>query len=198
MDVCTLDYRLAPEHPHPAARDDAVAAFEALLALGYAPGQIVFAGDSAGGNLCLITCLCLRDQGRPQPAALVCFSPLTDFTFVHLHQPAAGDPLLQRTWLEQARSLYAPPGLKHDDPGLSPQFADLHGLPALLLQVGEDEILRNDSLRFAERARAAGVDICLQRYPNLWHVFQAHAGTLKASDFAIDEAVSFLRQRRIS
>jgi acetyl esterase/lipase len=88
--------------------------------------------------------------------------------------------------------------LSHDDPGLSPQFADLHGLPALLLQVGEDEILRNDSLRFAERARAAGVDVCLQRYPNLWHVFQAHAGTLKVADLAIDEVVSFLCQRRIS
>lgn len=196
MDVCALDYRLAPEHPYPAARDDAVAAFEALLALGYAPGQIVFGGDSAGGNLCLTTSLCLRDLGRPQPVALVCFSPLTDFSCAHLHQPAAGDPLLQRAWLEQARSLYGPPGLSHDHPGLSPQFADLHGLPVLLLQVGEDEILRNDSLRLAEKARAAGVDVCLQRYPGMWHVFQAHAGTLKVADFAIDKVVSFLHQRR--
>jgi acetyl esterase/lipase len=195
MDVCALDYRLAPEHPYPAARDDAVAAFEDLIARGYAPEQIVLAGDSAGGNLSLITSLSLRDLGHPQPAALVCFSPLTDFTCSHLHQPAAGDPLLQRAWLEQALSLYRPPGLTHDNPGLSPLFADLHGLPALLLQVGEDEILLNDSLRFAQKAQAAGMDVCLQRYPNLWHVFQAHAGTLNVADFAIDEVVNFLRQR---
>jgi acetyl esterase/lipase len=195
MDVCALDYRLAPEHPYPAARDDALAAFEDLIALGYAPEQIVMAGDSAGGNLSLITSLCLRDLGWPQPAALVCFSPLTDFTCAHLHQPPAGDPLLNRTWIQQALSFYCPPGVAHDDPGLSPQFADLHGLPALLLQVGEDEVLLNDSLRFAEKAQAAGVDVRLQRYPNLWHVFQAHAGTLNAADFAIDQVVNFLRQK---
>ena len=195
MDVCALDYRLAPEYPFPAARDDAVAAIEALLDMGYAPEQIVVGGDSAGGNLSLISSLRLRDLGRPQPAALVCFSPVTDFTGAHLHEPPAGDPLINRAWVEQALSLYCPPGVAHDDPGLSPQFADLHGLPPLLLQVGEDEILRNDSLRFAEKAQAAGVDVSLQRYPHMWHVFQAYAGTLKAADFAIAEVVSFLRQR---
>jgi acetyl esterase/lipase len=97
--------------------------------------------------------------------------------------------------VEQALALYCPAGLAHDDPGLSPQFADLHGLAPLLIQVGEDEILRNDSLRFADKAKAAGVDVRLQRYPDLWHVFQAHAGMLKAADFALAEVVSFLRER---
>ncbi len=109
MDVCALDYRLAPEYPYPAARDDAVAAIEALLEMGYAPEQIVVGGDSAGGNLSLISSLRLRDLGRPQPAALVCFSPVTDFTGAHLHEPPAGDPLINRAWVEQALSLYCPP-----------------------------------------------------------------------------------------
>jgi epsilon-lactone hydrolase len=195
MDVCALDYRLAPEHPYPAARDDAVAAFQGLIKQGYKPEQIVIGGDSAGGNLSLITSLRLRDLGLRQPAALVCFSPVVDFTGSHLHQPPAGDPLIRRAWVEQARGLYCPPDVALDDPGLSPLFADLSGLAPLLIQVGEDEILRNDSLRFADKAKAAGVDVCLQRYPELWHVFQAHAGLLRAADFALAEVVSFLRER---
>ena len=195
MDVCALDYRLAPEHQYPAAREDALAAFQALITLGYKPEQIVIGGDSAGGNLSLITSLRLRDLGLPQPAALVCFSPVTDFTGTQLHEPSAGDPLIHRKWVEQALALYCPAGLAHDDPGLSPQFADLQGLAPVLIQVGEDEILRNDSLRFADKAKAAGVDVRLQRYPDLWHVFQAHAGMLKAADFALAEVVSFLRER---
>lgn len=195
LEVCALDYRLAPEHQYPAAREDALAAFQELIELGYPPEQIVIGGDSAGGNLSLITSLRLRDLGLAQPAALVCFSPVTDFTGTQLHEPPAGDPLIQRKWVEQALALYCPAGLAHDDPGLSPQFADLQGLAPLLIQVGEDEILRNDSLRFADKAKAAGVDVRLQRYPDLWHVFQAHAGMLKAADFALAEVVSFLRER---
>jgi monoterpene epsilon-lactone hydrolase len=163
--------------------------------LGYTPSQIVIGGDSAGGNLSLITSLRLRDLGLPQPAALVCFSPVTDFTGAQLHEPPAGDPLIHLKWVEQALALYCPAGLAHDDPGLSPLFADLHGLAPVLVQVGEDEILLNDSLRFADKAQAAGVDVQLQRYPHLWHVFQAHAGMLNAADFALAEVVSFLRER---
>lgn len=195
MDVCALDYRLAPEHQYPAARDDALNAFQALIDLGYSPSRIVIGGDSAGGNLSLITSLRLRDRGLPQPAALVCFSPVTDFTGSHLHEPPAGDPLINHKWVEQALALYCPADVAHDDPGLSPQFADLHGLAPVLIQVGEDEILRNDSLRFADKAKSAGVDVCLQRYPGLWHVFQAHAGMLNAADFALAEVVDFLRAR---
>ena len=195
LDVCALDYRLAPEHQYPAAREDALAAYQALLSQGYAPEQIVIGGDSAGGNLSLITSLRLRELGLPQPAALVCFSPVTDFTATLLHQPPAGDPLIHPAWVALALKLYCPADLAHDDPGLSPLFADLQGLPPLLIQVGEDEILLNDSLRFADKAKAAGVDVSLQRYPGLWHVFQAHAGMLKVADFALAEVVSFLRAR---
>ncbi|MGE8496036.1 MAG: alpha/beta hydrolase [Pseudomonas sp.] len=195
FNVCALDYRLAPEDPFPAARDDAVAAYRALLDAGHQPEQIAIGGDSAGGNLSLITALRLRELGLPAPAALVCFSPATDCSGEQLHQPEAGDPLLNRLWVEQAMDLYCPNDLPRNDPAISPLYADLTGLPPLLIQVGEDEILLNDSLRFAERAQAAGVDVRLERYPELWHVFQAHAGVLKAADRALVRVVDFLRER---
>ncbi|MDP2243180.1 alpha/beta hydrolase [Pseudomonas sp.] len=195
IEVCALDYRLAPEFPYPAARDDALAAYQALLAAGYSAAQIVIGGDSAGGNLSLITSLRLRDLGQAQPAALVCFSPVTDYTGQQLHSPAAGDPLLNPKWIEQAIGLYCPAHIPRSDPGLSPLFADLTGLAPLLIQVGEDELLLNDSLRFAERAKAAGVSVHLERYPGLWHVFQAHTGLLNAADYALDRVVLFLRGR---
>ncbi|MCU1716215.1 alpha/beta hydrolase [Pseudomonas sp. 5P_3.1_Bac2] len=193
LDVCALDYRLAPEHPYPAARDDAVAAYQALLEQGYRPEQIVVGGDSAGGNLSLITTLQLRAQGLPLPRALLLFSPVTDFTGAQLHDPEAGDPLLHPAWMEQAIRLYCPPELAHDDPGLSPLYAELSGLPAMLIQVGEDESLRNDSLRLAAKAHDAGVAVQLQRYVGMWHVFQAHAGVLKVADRALADAARFIR-----
>lgn len=193
--VCALDYRLAPEHPFPAARQDAVAAYRALLAQGYASERIFIGGDSAGGNLSLITALELARQGLPQPAGLVLLSPVTDFSGEQMHQPPAGDPLLNPLWMEQAISLYAPAGLDRRDPGLSPIYADLAGLPPILVQVGEDELLLNDSLRLAEAARAAGVPVRLERYPGLWHVFQAHAGMLRAADQALASILAFIRAR---
>lgn len=193
--VCALDYRLAPEHPFPAARDDAVAAYRALLEAGYAAQQIAFCGDSAGGNLCLIACLRACELGLPAPAALLCFSPFTDLACEQLHQPDAGDPLIHPRWLEQAVDLYVPKGTRPGDPALSPLYANLRDLPATLLQVGEDEVLRNDSLRLAASAHAAGVEVRLERYPQLWHVFQAHVGLLQAADQAIGRAVDFLHER---
>nr|WP_024307793.1 alpha/beta hydrolase [Pseudomonas sp. P818] len=197
LDVCALDYRLAPEHPFPAARDDVVAAYQALLQAGYRPEQIVIGGDSAGGNLSLVGCLRIIELGLPAPAALVCFSPATDFTGEQMHEPPAGDPLIHPRWIEQAAELYCPADLPRDDPGLSPLFADLSPLPPTLIQVGEDELLLNDSLRLAKRAEAAGVDVRLERYPGLWHVFQAHVGMLRAADYAIDRVVAFLRERGV-
>ncbi|MBH3339292.1 alpha/beta hydrolase [Pseudomonas mendocina] len=197
LEVCALDYRLAPEHPYPAARDDVVAAYQALLEAGYGPQQIAIGGDSAGGNLSLVGCLRIIELGLPAPAALVCFSPATDFTGEHMQEPPAGDPLIHPRWIEQAAELYCPPGLPRNDPGMSPLFADLSRLPPTLIQVGEDELLLNDSLRLAERAKAAGVTVRLERYPGLWHVFQAHVGVLRAADYAIARVVGFLRERGV-
>ena len=193
-DLCVLDYRLAPEHPYPAARDDAVAAYRALLTRGYRPCDIVLAGDSAGGHLALITALELAAQGLPMPGALVCFSPVVDFTGEQLHMPEAGDPLLNRSWIEQAADLFPPPGMDRRDPGLSPINGALEVLPPLLIQVGEDELLLNDSLRLAERARAAAVPVQLERYPGCWHVFQANVGILRVADLALERVGAFLNQ----
>lgn len=197
LEVCALDYRLAPEHPYPAARDDVVAAYQSLLAAGYKPEQIAIGGDSAGGNLSLVGCLRIIELGLPAPAALVCFSPVTDFTGEQMHEPPAGDPLLHPSWVEQAAQLYCPADLPRNDPGMSPLFADLSQLPPTLIQVGEDELLLNDSLRLAERAKAAGMNVRLERYPGLWHVFQAHVGMLRAADYAIARVAAFLRERGV-
>ena len=195
LDVCALDYRLAPEHPYPAARDDVVVAYRALLDAGYRPEQVAIGGDSAGGNLSLVGSLRIDELGLPAPAALVCFSPATDFTGERMHQPPAGDPLIHPRWIEQAAELYCPADLPRSDPGLSPLFADLSRLPPTLIQVGEDELLLGDSLRLAERAQAAGASVRLERYPGLWHVFQAHVGMLRAADYAIARVVALLRER---
>jgi acetyl esterase/lipase len=195
MAVVAIDYRRSPEHPFPAARNDALRAYQALLDSGYAPSQIVIAGDSAGGNLSLITGLRLRELGLPQPAAYVCFSPVTDFTGTHLHTPLAGDPLIHPAWVAQALASYVPAGLARDNPALSPVFADCRGLAPILIQVGEDEVLLNDSVRMAQQAQADGVDVVLQRFPDLWHVFQAQAGVLRAADRALADVAVFLRSR---
>lgn len=192
-DLCALDYRLAPTYPNPAARDDCVSAYQALLTRGYLPEQITLAGDSAGGNLVLVTAHRLHQLGLPPPDSLVCFSPVTDFTGEQLHTPPAGDPLIHPAWMDLARDAYCQPGQDRADPGVSPLFGKLDSLPRLLLQVGEDELLLNDSLRLAEEARAQGVQVRLERYEGLWHVFQVHAGILKAADEALDRVVAFVR-----
>ncbi|MGY4535060.1 monoterpene epsilon-lactone hydrolase [Pseudomonas sp. TE3786] len=193
--VCALDYRLAPEHPFPAGLEDGVAAYEALLAQGYGGEQIILGGDSAGGNLALGLALRVKQAGLPMPAALVCFSPLSDASLSQLHKPPAGDPLLSLAWIEQAGSLFCPAHIDRRDPFLSPVYADLGGLPPLLIQVGEDEVLLNDSLRLAERAKAAGVAVQLQRYPGCWHVFQAHAGLLDIADLAMARVAVFIQEQ---
>lgn len=190
--VCALDYRLAPEHPWPAASDDALAAYRALLAQGQAPERIVIAGDSAGGQLTLTCALRLRAAGLPQPAALLCFSPVTDLTCAVWHQPPAGDPLLSRAWLDQGLQAYCPPGVERGAPLLSPLHADLSGLPPLLVQVGEDEHLLEQSLRLRD---CAGLQLRLEVYPGQWHVFQVNCGLLAVAALAMRRAIEFLRER---
>lgn len=190
--VCALDYRLAPEHPYPAAPDDVLAAYRALLEQGQAAERIVIAGDSAGGNLTLGAALRLRELGLPQPAALVCFSPVTDVTGANLPEPPAGDPLLQPAWLGQGVDAYCPPGVERRAPALSPLYADLRGLPPLLVQVGQDERLLPQSLLLQEQT---GLDLRLELYPRQWHVFQINCGLLDIADLALQRVLDFLRLR---
>ena len=168
--VLMVDYRLAPEYPFPAALDDCAAAYHWLLQQGIPAQNIAVAGDSAGGNLTLTLLLKSRDSGDPLPAAAVCLSPVTDLTRDHAH-PELRDPLLSpRAMQLYTRSYVANHNAR--DPRISPAFGDLHGLPPLLIHVGEDEILRADALRIHELAQAAGVDVRLEIAPHMWHVWQ--------------------------
>lgn len=190
--VCALDYRLAPEHPYPAASDDALVAYQALLVQGQAAQRIAIVGDSAGGNLVLNCAQRLRELSLPAPAALVCLSPVTDLTGSVWHEPAAGDPMITQAWLAQGVDAYCPPDVDRNAPLLSPLQGDLSGLPPLLVQVGEDEHLLSHSLRLQEHAE---LDLRLEVYPRQWHVFQANWWLLDIADLALTRIIDFLRQR---
>lgn len=192
MRVCVLDYRLAPEHPYPAASDDALAAYQALLAQGLPAERLAIAGDSAGGNLVLNCALRLRELNLPAPAALVCLSPVTDLTGSVWHKPVAGDPMISQAWLQQGVDAYCPPGVDRRAPLLSPLQGDLRGLPPLLVQVGEDEHLLSHSLKLQEHD---ALDLRLEVYPRQWHVFQMNWGLLDIADLALTRIIDFLRQR---
>jgi acetyl esterase/lipase len=171
----SFGYRLAPEHPFPAALDDALAAYGWLLDSGLAPSRIAFAGDSGGGGLCLATLLALKDQGRPLPAAAAVLSPLTDLTFSgeSLTTNAATCLAPTGSWLA-CRKHYAE-GRDVTDPYISPLFGDLRGLPPLSIHAGGNETLRDDSTRFAAKAQAAGVPVALTVGEGLCHCYPACA-----------------------
>ena len=193
----SLDYRLAPEHPFPAAIDDSLAAYRALLDSGADPSTIAFAGDSAGGGLAVTTCLAARDAGLPLPAAVLAFSPGLDATRTgeSIDAKAGIDPIFTRETLERNGALYLA-GQDPYQPLLSPAvLADLTGFPPLLLQVGTNETLLDDSTRMAARARDAGVDVILDVTADVPHVFQSFAGVLDEADEALDRAAMFLTQR---
>ncbi len=168
-----INYRLAPEYPYPAALEDATVAYRWLLAQGLSPSQIIIAGDSSGGGLALATMVALRDAGETLPAGAVCISPWTDLamTGASIESKAKADPILNGDSLKRYASYYAG---AHDRmmPLISPTYADLSGLPPALIQVGTDEILLDDARRCAARAREAGVDVTLEVWDEMFHVFQ--------------------------
>ncbi|MDX1635119.1 MAG: alpha/beta hydrolase [Marinobacter sp.] len=186
------DYRLAPEHPYPAAVEDAMAVYQALLNNGIAPGRIALAGDSAGGGLSLALAMRLRDEGQPMPASLTLFSPWTDLTNSQLTAPDC-EPVLTHGWIDKAARLYVD-GESATTPLISPVYGDLTGLPPMLIQVGSQEILLNDAQRLADRALNQGVDTTLEIYNSLWHVFQVHAGQLHRATDAVATAGQFIRR----
>jgi epsilon-lactone hydrolase len=192
--VITVDYRLAPEDPYPAAVDDARAAYEGLLGQGIDPGQVAFSGDSAGGGLAVATLLALRAAGTPLPAGAFLMSPYVDLTL-------AGETLTEKQALDP---VLTPDGLRvrvpdyvaradASDPFISPIFGDLSGLPPLLIQVGTHEILLSDAVRLASRAALADVPVRLEVTPGVPHVFQGFAAILDEGDAALEAAAAFLK-----
>ena len=174
--VLVLGYRLAPENPFPAALEDAVAGYRWLLASGFKPQSIVLAGDSAGGGLVLSTLVTVRDAGDPLPAAAVLLSPWTDLAAsgASYQTCAKRDRIIQLPWLVEQRRRYLGDQDVHT-PLASPLYADLHGLPPLLIHVGSDEILLDDAAQLAERARQVGVNVTLFIGPGMWHVWHVAA-----------------------
>ncbi|HEX4720800.1 MAG TPA: alpha/beta hydrolase [Thermoleophilaceae bacterium] len=189
----SVDYRLAPEHPFPAAVDDALAAYEGLLDDGIAPSSIVFAGESAGGGLAVATLVNARDHGLPLPAAALVMSPMTDLTLAgaSMETRRDDDPLLSPEAL-QARIADYTAGQDAALGLISPLFADLTGLPPLIIQAGTHEVLLDDALRLAERAAGADVEVTLDITPGVPHVFQAYHPILDEAAAALDRAGQFL------
>ena len=194
--VLVIDYRLAPEHPYPAAVEDATAAYRWLLAAGVSPQRIVVAGDSAGGGLTVATLVALRDAAQPLPAAGVCLSPWVDLegSGESMTTKAAVDPLVDRERSRKAAAYYLA-GQNPRTPLAAPLYANLSGLPPLLIQVGTAETLLDDSTRLAERARKAGVNVTLEPWEDMVHVWQAFAAILPEGQQAIERIGEFIRQR---
>ncbi len=190
-----LNYRLAPESPFPAAVDDAVAAYRWLLEQGIAPGRVAIAGDSAGGGLTAATLLAIRDRALPRPAAGVLLSPWVDLegTGESMNGGVADDPMVRKELV----AAMAPPYLAGADPKTplaSPLHADLRGLPPLLIQVGRREVLLDDSLRLAQKAQRAGVDVTLEVWPGMIHVWQIFASELEEGRDAIERIGVFVKK----
>ena len=191
LDTLSFEYRLAPEHPYPAALEDAFRAWDHLMYLGYGAKDVVLAGDSAGGNMALVLCLALRRAGRMLPGALLLMSPWTDMTAsgASYSERAEADPILTNEYIQAVREAYAP-GADYSRPEFSPLFGDFSAFPPALIQVGTHEILYSDSERLAERLKAAGCYCRLEVWENMWHVFQM--APAKKSAAAMESMAHFL------
>ncbi len=194
--VLVIDYRLAPEHPYPAAVEDATAAYRWLLRNGATPARMVIAGDSAGGGLTVATLVALRDAGDPLPAAGVCLSPWVDLEGIgtSITTKAGVDPIVQKPGLLWFASLYLG-GADPRTPLAAPLYADLHDLPPLLIHVGTAETLLDDATRLAERAKAAGVNVTLEAWEDMIHVWHLFAAMLPEGQQAVECVGAYVRQR---
>jgi monoterpene epsilon-lactone hydrolase len=194
--VVVVDYRLAPEDPFPAAVDDAVAAYRALLDAGTPPTQLAIAGDSAGGGLTVATLLALRDAGLPQPAAGVCISPWADLTVTadSYDRCAATDPYFSRAQADVAAADYLR-GVDPTNPLASPALADLSGLAPVLVHASDCEVLADDAVLLAAGIEAAGGDIELQLWPEMTHVWHIMTPHVPEARDAVDQAATFIRSR---
>jgi monoterpene epsilon-lactone hydrolase len=194
--VLLIDYRLAPEYPHPAAVEDATTAYRWLRRHGATPAHTVIAGDSAGGGLTIATLVTLRDAGEALPAAGVCISPWVDLEGIgeSMTTRASVDPIVQRQGLVWFANLYLG-GAHPRTPLAAPLYADLHGLPPLFIHVGTAETLLDDATRLAERARTAGVDVTLEVCEEMIHVWHLFAAMLPEGQQAIERVGAYIRQR---
>ena len=190
-----IDYRLAPEHPYPAAHEDALTAWRFLRRQGIAATDIAVGGDSAGGNLTLGLISRLRAAGEPLPACAWLISPWTDLTMSGstLATKDAVDPLIHTAYLDELADAYAPPSVDRRDPLISPLFAELAGFPPVLIQVGSAETLLADATRLAEAAGAADVDVTLQIWPHMIHAWPVWNASLEDGRRALADAGQFIR-----
>ncbi len=188
-----FDYRLAPEHPYPEGLEDAVMVYRWLLEQGTAPGRIVFVGDSGGGGLCLAALLVVRDQGLPLPAGAVAYSPVTDFTCSGVSHQTKRKVCLSPEGMTQAIAKHYAGANDPRHPYISPLFAELQGLPPLLLYAGEDETLCDDATRFAAKAQQAGVDVTLRVGAGMFHCYPAMAPLFPEAAQALAEICGFIK-----
>ena len=192
----SVDYRLAPEHPFPAAVEDAVAVYSALLDGGRDPSGIAVAGDSAGGGLSLALLIAARDRGLPQPACAALLSPWTDLRIVAkaYENRKDADPMVRKDGISAMAAHYLA-GRDPEDPLASPLLADLSGLAPMIIHVGDREVLLDDSTALATRAEAAGVDIALKIWPDMIHVFQAFYPMVSEARESIAEMGAFIAEK---
>ncbi|MFL6555686.1 MAG: alpha/beta hydrolase, partial [Bacillus sp. (in: firmicutes)] len=190
------EYRLAPEHPFPAAIEDAITVYRWLLNQGYDPSNIIFAGDSAGGGLSVAATLVLRDQNEPLPRALVCLSPWVDLTSSgeSYRKNKGVDPYLTVSGVKEAALMYSGQETPLDHPLISPVFADLTGFPPLFIQAGNHEILQSDAELLTKKAQQSGVDVTFKVWDKMWHVWQMSGDKLPEAKNAIREIGDYIKK----